>query len=277
MKQLLNEWKNYLQEKEEKTSVEWVKPNLKQIEFEWEEEVEFQKNEKQVPEDVRKFLKKNFPNKESWTKGVENAKVVTIPVKFSKTIRNTPDDKEALLGALSPDSPDPQGTAKAKRVNNLFSKGKIPMPIIINASGGLWLIGGKTRLGTARYIHKIPAKVLLLSDEKKELNEGLGDILKTIFGGEPSINEVTKVFLFKNHRARKIFQALKETPSVGEEVQRYVDKDNYKDALIIALRADEKDMKAAGVSDDDWKYLRDSATKIQVAVKQKKLGADYWG
>lgn len=165
MKQLLNEWKNYLQEKEEKTSVEWVKPNLEQIEFEWEEEVEFQKNEKQVPEDVRKFLKKNFPNKESWIKGVENAKVVTIPVKFSKTIRNTPDDKEALLGALSADSPDAQGTAKAKRVNDLFSKGKIPMPIIINTSGGLWLIGGKTRLGTARYIHKIPAKVLLLSDE----------------------------------------------------------------------------------------------------------------
>ena len=113
--------------------------------------------------------------------------------------------------------------------------------------------------------------------EENSLNEGLGDIIKTIFGGEPSINEITKVFLFKNHRARKIFQALKETPSVGEKVQRYVDEDNYKDALIIALRADEKDMKAAGVSDDDWRYLRDSATKIQVAVKQKKLGADYWG
>ena len=158
-------YQKHLFEEKDKPSVEWVKPNLEQLEFEWEEEVEFQKNEKQVPEDVRKFLKKNFPDKESWIKGIQNAKVVTIPVKYSKTIRNTPDDKEALLGALSPDSPDPQGTAKAKRVNNLFSKGKIPMPIIINASGGLWLIGGKTRLGTARYIHKIPAKVLLLSDE----------------------------------------------------------------------------------------------------------------
>ena len=105
--------------------------------------------------------------------------------------------------------------------------------------------------------------------EENSLNEGLGDILKTIFGGEPSINEITKVFLFKNHRARKTFQALKEIPSLSDKVQEYIDKGNYKDALKIALRANEKELKEASVSMDDWKYLRDSSTEIFVAVKNK--------
>ena len=105
---------------------------------------------------------------------------------------------------------------------------------------------------------------------KEELmKEGLGDMIKTIFGGEPSVNEITKVFLFKNHRARKTFQALKEIPSVSDKVQEYIDKGNYKDALKIALRANEKELKEAGVSMDDWKYLRDSSTDIFVAVKNK--------
>ena len=164
MKEIINEWKKYLSETESKPSVEWIKPDF---EREWEEEIEFQSNEKQVPEDVRNYLKKHFPNKEAWLKGVKSGEEVEIPVKFDKTIRNTPDDKKALLGALSADSPDPEGPAKAKRVNDLFSKGgPIPMPIVINAPEGLWLIGGKTRLGTARYIHKIPAKVWMLGGEK---------------------------------------------------------------------------------------------------------------
>ena len=120
-------------------------------------------------------------------------------------------------------------------------------------------------------------KLLRKIIKEEIMKEGIGDILKTIFGGEPSINDVTRTFLFKNHRARKIFQALKETPSVGEEVQRYVDEGNYEDALKIALRADEKDMKAAGVSMDDWKYLREASTKIRVAVRKRDLGPDYWG
>lgn len=167
----MENWRSYQRVllEENKPSVEWIKPNREQLEREWEEEVEFQKNEKQVPEDVRNFLNQNFPNKDAWLKGVESGEVIEIPVKFSKTIRNTPDNKEALLGALSSKSHDPEGQAKAKRVNNLFDKGgPIPMPIIINTSEGYWLIGGKTRLGTARYIHKIPAKVLLLSGDKNE-------------------------------------------------------------------------------------------------------------
>lgn len=171
MKLLMENWRSYqrILLEEDKPSVDWVKPNKEQLEREWEEEVEFQKNEKQVPKDVRQFLNKNFPDKESWFRGVEAGKEIEIPVEFSKTIRNTPDNKEALLGALSADSHDPEGQAKAKRVNSLFDKGgSIPMPIIIDAQEGYWLIGGKTRLGTARYIHKIPAKVLLLSGDKNE-------------------------------------------------------------------------------------------------------------
>ena len=121
---------------------------------------------------------------------------------------------------------------------------------------------------------KLLKKIILeeirnILDEESELNEGLGDMIKTIFGGEPSVNEITKVFLFKNHRARKTFQALKEIPSVSDKVQEYIDKGNYKDALKIALRADEKELKEAGVSMDDWKYLRDSSTDIFVAVKNR--------
>jgi hypothetical protein len=52
-------------------------------------------------------------------------------------------------------------------------------------------------------------------------------------------------------------------------LQEYIDKGNYKDALKIALRADEKELKEAGVSMDDWKYLRDSSTDIFVAVKNR--------
>jgi hypothetical protein len=121
-------------------------------------------------------------------------------------------------------------------------------------------------------------KKIILEELKKEITkEGIGDFLKNLFKGEPTINDVTRTFLFKNHRARKIFQALKELPSVSAGVQRYVDEDNYEDALKIALRADDKEMKEAGVSMDDWKYLREASTKIHVAVRKKELGSDYWG
>lgn len=121
-------------------------------------------------------------------------------------------------------------------------------------------------------------KKIILEELKKEITkEGIGDFFKNLLKKEPTINDVTKAFLFKNHRARKIFQALKELPSVSDDVQKYVDEDNYQDALKIALRADDKEMKEAGVSMDDWKYLREASTKIHVAVRKKELGSDYWG
>ena len=83
MKQIITEWKKYLFEEKNKPSVKWIKPDF---EREWEEEIEFQSNEKQVPEDVRNYLKKHFPNKEAWLKGVESGKAVEIPVKFNKKL-----------------------------------------------------------------------------------------------------------------------------------------------------------------------------------------------
>jgi len=71
------------------------------------------------------------------------------------------------LNALSPQSHDPQGPAKAKRVNALFDKGgPIEMPIILQTEKGLWLIGGKTRLGTANLLKGIPAKVWMIGGEQ---------------------------------------------------------------------------------------------------------------
>jgi len=48
----------------------------------------------------------------------------------------------------------------------LFDKGQVEMPIILKTSQGLWLIGGKTRLGTANYVKGLPAKVWLIGGKQ---------------------------------------------------------------------------------------------------------------
>jgi hypothetical protein len=40
------------------------------------------------------------------------------------------------------------------------------MPIILQTEKGLWLIGGKTRLGTANLLKGIPAKVWMIGGEQ---------------------------------------------------------------------------------------------------------------
>jgi hypothetical protein len=142
--------------------INWVKPNF---DFEW-HEVEEQSRMKQVPADVRRYYQKHFPNKDAWLKAVQNGKVVVVPPNHSYEIRNAPFDKESLQKVLAPTGHEgPIGPAKEKRVNALFDKGQVEMPIILKTSQGLWLIGGKTRLGTANYIKGIPAKVWMIGGE----------------------------------------------------------------------------------------------------------------
>lgn len=144
--------------------INWIKPNF---DFEW-HEVEEQSKMKQVPIEVRQYYQKHFPNKEAWLKSVQNGRVVTINPDHNFEIRNAPYDKESLMQVLAPTSHEgPIGPAKQKRVNALFDKGgPIEMPIILKTSNGLWLIGGKTRLGTANYIKGIPAKVWMIGGEQ---------------------------------------------------------------------------------------------------------------
>ena len=143
--------------------INWVKPNFN---FEW-HEVEEQSRMKQVPDDVRQYYQKHFPNKDAWLKAVQNGKAVVVPPDHAYEIRNAPFDKASLQKVLAPTGHEgPIGPAKEKRVNDLFDKGQVEMPIILKTSQGLWLIGGKTRLGTANYVKGLPAKVWLISGEQ---------------------------------------------------------------------------------------------------------------
>ena len=142
--------------------INWVKPNF---DFAW-HEVEEQSRMKQVPVDVRQYYQKHFPNKDAWLKAVQNGKAVVVPPDHAYEIRNAPFDKASLQKVLAPTGHEgPIGPAKEKRVNDLFDKGQVEMPIILKTSQGLWLIGGKTRLGTANYVKGLPAKVWLISGE----------------------------------------------------------------------------------------------------------------
>jgi hypothetical protein len=145
---------------EGKEQITWIKPNF---EFEW-HEVEEQAKMKQVPPEVRQYYKKHFPTKNAWLKAVQHGKAVVVPADHTFEIRNAPHDKKSLLQVLAPTSHEGAvGPAKKKRVNALFAKGgPIEMPIVLKTSNGLWLIGGKTRLGTANYIKGIPAKVWMI-------------------------------------------------------------------------------------------------------------------
>ena len=143
--------------------INWVKPNF---DFEW-HEVEEQSKMKQVPVDVRQYYQKHFPNKDAWLKAVQNGKAVVVPPDHAYEIRNAPFDKASLQKVLAPTGHEgPIGPAKEKRVNDLFDKGQVEMPIILKTSQGLWLIGGKTRLGTANYVKGLPAKVWLISGKQ---------------------------------------------------------------------------------------------------------------
>jgi hypothetical protein len=151
--------------------INWVKPNF---DFEW-HEVEEQSRMKQVPVDVRQYYQKHFPNKDAWLKAVQNGKAVVVPPDHAYEIRNAPFDKASLQKVLAPTGHEgPIGPAKEKRVNDLFDKGQVEMPIILKTSQGLWLIGGKTRLGTANYVKGLPAKVWLIGG-KQGMNEATGD------------------------------------------------------------------------------------------------------
>jgi hypothetical protein len=154
--------------------INWVKPNF---DFEW-HEVEEQSRMKQVPVDVRQYYQKHFPNKDAWLKAVQNGKAVVVPPDHAYEIRNAPFDKASLQKVLAPTGHEgPIGPAKEKRVNDLFDKGQVEMPIILKTSQGLWLIGGKTRLGTANYVKGLPAKVWLISGKQGVAEGSLGNVL----------------------------------------------------------------------------------------------------
>jgi len=143
--------------------ITWIKPNF---DYEW-DEIEFQAKQPQVPADVRNYMARHFPNKQAWMKSVQHGRPVVVRPDHGQKIRNYTDNKRDLLNALSPASHDPQGPAKEKRVNALFDKGgPIEMPIILQTEKGLWLIGGKTRLGTANLLKGIPAKVWMIGGEQ---------------------------------------------------------------------------------------------------------------
>ena len=100
--------------------ITWIKPNF---DYEW-HEVEDQSKIEQVPQDVRQYYQKHFPNKDAWLKAVQNGKAVVVPPDHAYEIRNAPFDKASLQKVLAPTGHEgPIGPAKEKRVNDLFDKG----------------------------------------------------------------------------------------------------------------------------------------------------------
>ena len=143
--------------------ITWTKPNL---DFEW-EEIEFQSKAAGVPNEVRQYLQQHFPDKATWLRTAQQGRVVTIPADHSLDIENSPHDEASLMHALRSDQ-DPGGPGKAARAEQAFRERSVEMPIILNTGDRLWLIGGKTRLGYAKHILKIPAKVWMIGDNLSE-------------------------------------------------------------------------------------------------------------
>jgi hypothetical protein len=153
----------------ENKQITWTKPNFDREydEVEW----QLKHGRDRIPQDVLDFYAKYFPTKQAWLKAVRNGRAVEIPVQFGREIRNNTENKKEWLHALSAQSHDPEGPAKKARVDKLFAQGgPIEMPIILNTGQGLWLIGGKTRLGKARLELGIPATVWIIGG-KQAVNE----------------------------------------------------------------------------------------------------------
>ena len=191
--------------------INWVKPNF---DFEW-HEVEEQSKMKQVPVDVRQYYQKHFPNKDAWLKAVQNGKAVVVPPDHAYEIRNAPFDKAALQKVLAPTGHEgPIGPAKEKRVNDLFDKGQVEMPIILKTSQGLWLIGGKTRLGTANYVKGLPAKVWLISGEQG-VAEGSASTVQVMIGNlDKQQHLVFKTMTFPSIEAAEAWVAKRPTAHI---------------------------------------------------------------
>jgi hypothetical protein len=114
-------------------------------------------------------------------------------------------------------------------------------------------------------------KKIILEELKKEVTkEGIGDLLRNLIKKEPTISDIMKTFVNKNRRANRIFNALKDAPSIRDRVQGYLDEDDYDSAVKIMLRVDSDDMKKADVSEEDYKYLKHAHTAIFVAFKKNK-------
>jgi len=159
-------------EEEQDKQITWTKPNL---DFEW-EEIPFQSKAAGVPNEVRQYLQQHFPDKATWLRTAQQGRVVTIPADHSLDIENSPHDEASLMHALRSDQ-DPGGPGKAARAEQAFRERSVEMPIILNTGDRLWLIGGKTRLGYANYILKIPAKVWMIGDNLSEnFADGKGKI-----------------------------------------------------------------------------------------------------
>jgi Nucleotidyltransferase domain len=144
-------------------TVSWTSPNF---DFEW-AEIDFQSNAKGVPTAVRQYLRTHFPDKATWLKAAQAGKVVTMAPDHPFDIGNYPRDEQSLTKALSPKN-DSGGPGKAARAKEAFLRGSVEMPIVLNIDGSLWLVGGKTRLGTAHHVLKIPAKVWMIGDNLSE-------------------------------------------------------------------------------------------------------------
>ena len=120
-------------------------------------------------------------------------------------------------------------------------------------------------------INKKLLKKIILEELKKEVTkEGIGDFFRDLMKKEPTISDIMRAFVFKNHRARRIFNALKDAPSIRDQVPGYLDEDDYDSAVKIMLRVDSGDMKDAGVSEEDYRYLKHAHTEIFAAFKKNK-------
>jgi len=69
-------------------------------------------------------------------------------------------------------------------------------------------------------------KIIKEELRKEILKEGIGDFFKDLFKKEPTMNDELKDLIEKDERAKSVFEALMEVPSVAYPVREYL-KDRY--------------------------------------------------
>lgn len=105
-------------------------------------------------------------------------------------------------------------------------------------------------------------KIIKEELRKEILKEGIGDFFKDLFKKEPTMNDELKDLIEKDERAKSVFEALMEVPSVAYPVREYLWIEEYGNAIKSALRASKEDMENANISDEDRKYLKDRYIRI---------------
>jgi len=258
----------------EDKQISWKMPNFDREydEVEW----QLEHGRGRIPQDVLDFYAKYFSTKQAWLKAVRNGRAVEIPVQFGREIRNNTENKKEWLHALSAQSHDQEGPAKKARVDKLFaSGGPIEMPIILNTGQGLWLIGGKTRLGKARLELGIPATVWMIGGKQAVVEDQDLDEVKMSPGAlEKFATSDAAKGIRAGFEAELIFR---DTQGESDEEDPEPDYDADERAYSIAqvIEFFEQDEYGYGISDRERNRLEENLDETYMNWRDEQMTSDF--